>query len=362
MTTAPKTCPPRPPAAVGQRARPRRGPRRLRQRGPVIDAAPVESAPVKRRRATSKPVAVDEPHPPSRRPLRRLPRRSVRVASTRSRPPPLPRRSRRRPSTPAREVARGDRWRLRHAAPRDDRPALPGAGPAAARVARVASCAHHDSSGRRHAQLRVARLAPRRSPSPRRGPGSPGHRRTAAGAGRRAPAEQRTEAPAEQRAEAPARTRGGRGRSARRGAGAPAAAGSGTVPSVQPAEPVRREAPAAEAAPVAEILLAGADLAAVEEIELIEAELVAEGVEIPGDALELDEVELFEEDVETADLVTAADSVDDEGAPRRRRRRGGRGRRSRAATPAPRVTSTTTTTPPTSGGARVRRLDRDRRR
>ncbi|GAA3211345.1 Rne/Rng family ribonuclease [Oerskovia jenensis] len=142
-----------------------------------------------------------------------------------------------------------------------------------------------------------------------------------------APAAQATQAPAEpaqvEQREAPARTRGGRGRSARRGAGAPSTSGS-TTPSAQgPAAPVAE--PAADPSPAVEVELAGADLAAVEEIELIEAELVAEGVEIPADAFEADDLEIV---VET-DEQPASDEDDEQGAPRRRRRRGGRGRRSR---------------------------------
>ncbi|KZM36713.1 ribonuclease G [Oerskovia enterophila] len=68
--------------------------------------------------------------------------------------------------------------------------------------------------------------------------------------------------------------------------------------------------------------------AAVEEIELIEAELVAEGVEIPADALELDDLDLVVEGDDVAELAPASD-VEEDDAPRRRRRRGGRGRRSR---------------------------------
>ncbi len=146
---------------------------------------------------------------------------------------------------------------------------------------------------------------------------------------RRAPAaEQAPEPVAEQRSEAPARTRGGRGRSARRGAGAPASAGGTAARSHEPAS---EAAPAAapEAAPAAaEIVLVGADLAAVEEIELIEAELVAEGVEIPADALELDDLDLVVEGDDDAEPAAASD-VEEDDAPRRRRRRGGRGRRSR---------------------------------
>ncbi|WP_342804073.1 Rne/Rng family ribonuclease [Cellulosimicrobium cellulans] len=78
----------------------------------------------------------------------------------------------------------------------------------------------------------------------------------------------------------------------------------------------------------AEIVLTGEDAAAVEEIEAIESELVAEGVEVPEDAfgpedfVELDEAEEPEEQPST-------DDADAESGPRRRRRRGGRGRRGR---------------------------------
>ncbi|WP_051702826.1 ribonuclease E/G [Oerskovia turbata] len=133
-----------------------------------------------------------------------------------------------------------------------------------------------------------------------------------------APAEQ---TPVEQR-EAPARTRGGRGRSARRGAGAPSTSAT-TTPAQSPTAPAAE--PAVEAAPVVEVELAGADLAAVEEIELIEAELVAEGVEIPADAFEADDLEIVVE----PDERSASAEDDEQDAPRRRRRRGGRGRRSR---------------------------------
>ncbi|WP_318244485.1 Rne/Rng family ribonuclease [Oerskovia merdavium] len=154
---------------------------------------------------------------------------------------------------------------------------------------------------------------------------------------RRAPAAEQVPEPAvEQRTEAPARTRGGRGRSARRGAGAPASAGTTAAPTTQPATEAAPDA-APEAAPAAvtpaaEIVLVGADLAAVEEIELIEAELVAEGVEIPADALELDDLDLVVEADEVAEPAPATET-DEDGAPRRRRRRGGRGRRSRGGEP-----------------------------
>ncbi|OCI31170.1 ribonuclease E/G [Oerskovia enterophila] len=146
---------------------------------------------------------------------------------------------------------------------------------------------------------------------------------------RRAPvAEQAPEPAVEQRTEAPARTRGGRGRSARRGAGAPASAGSTAAPTTQPAAEAAPVAAPEVAPAAAEIVLVGADLAAVEEIELIEAELVAEGVEIPADALELDDLDLVVEGDDVAELAPASD-VEEDDAPRRRRRRGGRGRRSR---------------------------------
>ncbi|MBD7950838.1 Rne/Rng family ribonuclease [Oerskovia sp. Sa4CUA1] len=141
-----------------------------------------------------------------------------------------------------------------------------------------------------------------------------------------APAEQAPQATAEQspveQREAPARTRGGRGRAAPPGARAPA-------PTRAPPPPQAPAVPAAESAPeqasAVEVELVGADLAAVEEIELIEAELVAEGVEIPADAFEADDLEIV---VETDEQSASAED-DEQGAPRRRRRRGGRGRRSR---------------------------------
>ncbi|MCB7137961.1 Rne/Rng family ribonuclease [Cellulosimicrobium marinum] len=72
--------------------------------------------------------------------------------------------------------------------------------------------------------------------------------------------------------------------------------------------------------PVAtDVVLTGEDRAAVEEIELIESELVAEGVDLPDD------------EFGPQDFAEVEDAVEpgDEGAPRRRRRRGGRGRRGR---------------------------------
>ncbi|MFF3066030.1 Rne/Rng family ribonuclease [Oerskovia sp. NPDC057915] len=130
-----------------------------------------------------------------------------------------------------------------------------------------------------------------------------------------------TEQPSVEQREAPARTRGGRGRSARRGAGAP----STSAPTAPAQAPAPAAEPAPERTPVVEAELAGADLAAVEEIELIEAELVAEGVEIPADAFEADDLEIV---VETDEQPASAED-DEQGVPRRRRRRGGRGRRSR---------------------------------
>ncbi|MBD5787848.1 Rne/Rng family ribonuclease [Cellulosimicrobium terreum] len=67
--------------------------------------------------------------------------------------------------------------------------------------------------------------------------------------------------------------------------------------------------------------LTGADLAAAQEVELIESELAAEGVELP-------ELEPQTEGLEPLD--EAEGTPDDDEAPRRRRRRGGRGRRGRA--------------------------------
>ncbi len=90
--------------------------------------------------------------------------------------------------------------------------------------------------------------------------------------------------------------------------------GSGK-PAAKPA--VELELP--EPAPVVE--LTGEDAAAAEEVAAIEAELVADGIELvdlgPEDLVEDEDAELDESD--------ATDSADDR--PRRRRRRGGRGRR-----------------------------------
>jgi ribonuclease E len=81
-----------------------------------------------------------------------------------------------------------------------------------------------------------------------------------------------------------------------------------------------------------EVALTGEDAAAVEEIEAIESELVAEGIELPDDAFgpedfaDLDEADA-EAEAEAGEEQAASD--DAETGPRRRRRRGGRGRRGR---------------------------------
>ncbi|MFE6235701.1 Rne/Rng family ribonuclease [Cellulosimicrobium sp. NPDC057862] len=103
------------------------------------------------------------------------------------------------------------------------------------------------------------------------------------------------------------------------------------------AEPRERAPKESAAAPVAsertedvtvEVALTGEDAAAVEEIEAIESELVAEGVELPDDAFGPEDfADLDEPEGETGEEQAASD--DAETGPRRRRRRGGRGRRGR---------------------------------
>ena len=87
--------------------------------------------------------------------------------------------------------------------------------------------------------------------------------------------------------------------------------------------------PAEQAEVVAEVVLTGEDRAAVEEVELIESELVAEGVELPEDVFGPED---FAETDEPDEAEAATPDAADEGAPRRRRRRGGRGRRGRSET------------------------------
>ncbi|WP_336725357.1 Rne/Rng family ribonuclease [Cellulosimicrobium cellulans] len=103
------------------------------------------------------------------------------------------------------------------------------------------------------------------------------------------------------------------------------------------AEPRERAPKESVAAPVAsertedvtvEVALTGEDAAAVEEIEAIESELVAEGIELPDDAFGPEDfVELEEAEADATEDQAASD--DAESGPRRRRRRGGRGRRGR---------------------------------
>ncbi|MFD4991632.1 Rne/Rng family ribonuclease [Cellulosimicrobium cellulans] len=77
-----------------------------------------------------------------------------------------------------------------------------------------------------------------------------------------------------------------------------------------------------------EVALTGEDAAAVEEIEAIESELVAEGIELPDDAFGPEDfADLDEAEPDATDDQAASD--DAESGPRRRRRRGGRGRRGR---------------------------------
>ncbi|WP_435736407.1 Rne/Rng family ribonuclease [Cellulosimicrobium sp. PMB13] len=144
---------------------------------------------------------------------------------------------------------------------------------------------------------------------------------------------------------------GGRAtRSSRRSAGRSA----GPARAAEPVADESARAVATEAADVsAELVLSGEDRAAVEEIEAIESELVAEGVELetlafgpedfadtdlPGTAGTVDAGTAGVDD--TGDITADAEQADDdaedvsegddaEGAPRRRRRRGGRGRRGR---------------------------------
>ncbi|WP_251151887.1 Rne/Rng family ribonuclease [Cellulosimicrobium sp. Marseille-Q4280] len=142
---------------------------------------------------------------------------------------------------------------------------------------------------------------------------------------------------------------GGRAtRSSRRSAGRSA----GPARAAAPVPDVASQAPVTEAADVtAELVLSGEDRAAVEEVEAIESELVAEGVELatvafgPEDFADADlpgTVDAGAADAGTADAGTVdAEPADDDdaddaqegddvdGAPRRRRRRGGRGRRGR---------------------------------
>ncbi|MFC8923434.1 Rne/Rng family ribonuclease [Cellulosimicrobium sp. NPDC057127] len=87
--------------------------------------------------------------------------------------------------------------------------------------------------------------------------------------------------------------------------------------------------PAAEPAPETPAVLSGEDRAAVEEIELIESELAAEGVELPDDAFGPEDFVDLEEEPQDE----AGDSDEADTAPRRRRRRGGRGRRGRPDAP-----------------------------
>ncbi|WP_454043430.1 Rne/Rng family ribonuclease [Cellulosimicrobium sp. Marseille-Q8652] len=166
---------------------------------------------------------------------------------------------------------------------------------------------------------------------------------------------------AESSATASERPAGRSSRSSRRSAGRSAgparpAAAAPVEPSPAAAAPVESsQAPAAAADTPAELVLSGEDRAAVEEIEAIESELVAEGVELSdlvfgpedfadadlsgtvdaersgaADAERSDAADDDTADVDAAeDVEDAAEGDDAEGAPRRRRRRGGRGRRGR---------------------------------
>ncbi|MHA7132501.1 Rne/Rng family ribonuclease [Oerskovia turbata] len=278
---------------------------------PGEDAAPTEKAPARRRRATSKSAPVEDAPVVAEAPAETAPRTRSRRATTAATASPE--------AAPSVETPAAS-------------PAATGGGSAAPRLATTALLFQAPDPA---AAPRRPRRAVRPTTSPAEGLSFAGARSAdeppaetvrSELAPEQAPvAEQaRTEqaqaeqSVAEQPAEAPARTRGGRGRSARRSAGAPSSS-----PTPTPA-PVA-EAPADETVEqerAVEVALVGADLAAVEEIALIEAELVAEGVEIPTDAFEADDIEL---DIEEQ----AADEDDEHGAPRRRRRRGGRGRRSR---------------------------------
>ncbi|WP_454729582.1 Rne/Rng family ribonuclease [Cellulosimicrobium protaetiae] len=103
------------------------------------------------------------------------------------------------------------------------------------------------------------------------------------------------------------------------------------------AEPRERAPKESAAAPVAsertedvtvEVALTGEDAAAVEEIEAIESELVAEGIELPDDAFGPEDfADLDEAEPDATEDQAASDDADS--GPRRRRRRGGRGRRGR---------------------------------
>jgi ribonuclease E len=106
---------------------------------------------------------------------------------------------------------------------------------------------------------------------------------------------------------------------------------------VAPDRPVVLDLPARVAAPFAVDALSAEERQAIDEVEVIESELVAEGVEteLPEFA-ELD----FVDDADDADETEAdrepegseaGESAGEASAQRRRRRRGGRGRRSRAA-------------------------------
>ncbi|MFF2270277.1 Rne/Rng family ribonuclease [Cellulosimicrobium cellulans] len=103
------------------------------------------------------------------------------------------------------------------------------------------------------------------------------------------------------------------------------------------AEPRERAPKESAAAPVApertedvtvEVALTGEDAAAVEEIEAIESELVAEGIELPDEAFGPEDfADLDEAEPDATEDQAASDDADS--GPRRRRRRGGRGRRGR---------------------------------
>ncbi|QJW38363.1 Rne/Rng family ribonuclease [Cellulosimicrobium protaetiae] len=113
----------------------------------------------------------------------------------------------------------------------------------------------------------------------------------------------------------------------------PAAVAAEPTPVVaEPRERAAKEAPSAPAVPqrtedvTAEVALTGEDAAAVEEIEAIESELVAEGIELPDDAFGPEDFVEPDEDAAAEEQPTSEDA---ESGPRRRRRRGGRGRRGR---------------------------------
>ena len=296
--------------AAAEPAAPKKPARRSRR---ATSAAAAAATPETAEPATSKdaapaavgtPAAEDAPEAP-KKPARRS-RRATSTAAATAEPAAAPTTAPPAEPAPAGEAAAAEAPATE--APATVSPAATGGGTSTPRLATTALLFQAPDPA-------AAPRRPRRAQSPA---GPPRHVEPAEAASQDRPAE----TPAQDEP-ATSTTRG-------RGAGK---RGRGAAKSAEAAPtPVALEAP--EAVPAedvtVEVALTGEDAAAVEEIEAIETELVAEGIEVPEDAFGPEDFVDLDEDEADAERTDAPEGEDaEQSGPRRRRRRGGRGRRGR---------------------------------